>query len=311
MRPLLSNKPQRPDSGLRRSLANLLWGLLSGIGLLWVGIGVWDGSRHGLIRVLMIISGLVILNSAWRSHWQQYIVKQPAALEIILPADRRVRFLVHLASVAALAAGLVVLIKSERFLDTSLGALIVCLVLIFNFKLAQPPLTHKLRGMSGRFKRYGLNFLGVLLVGVGFVVAPIPGPGGTPLILAGLTILAINNPWAERWRDYLIEQHQSVARVIFRPDPKIRFLWDLIGAIIFAGGVTILNQSEALLVLVGGSTMVSLALLIWLTNHDRAARFLGHTRRLFSPKKPADGRKKIADKKADKKPPKPGSASGR
>jgi hypothetical protein len=45
-----------------------------------------------------------------------------------------------------------------------------------------------------------------LVVGVGLLLMPLPGPGGTPVALAGLAILAAEVPWARRLLQRLKER---------------------------------------------------------------------------------------------------------
>jgi uncharacterized protein (TIGR02611 family) len=48
------------------------------------------------------------------------------------------------------------------------------------------------------FYRFGVAVAGLLLVCLGFVSGPIPGPGGIPLILLGLAIWSSEFEWAHR-----------------------------------------------------------------------------------------------------------------
>ncbi len=47
----------------------------------------------------------------------------------------------------------------------------------------------------------------------------ITGPGGIPLVLAGLGLLSINEPWAQKWLHY-VRQHSEGFRELFFPDKK-------------------------------------------------------------------------------------------
>lgn len=51
---------------------------------------------------------------------------------------------------------------------------------------------------------------------IGLILMPVPGPGGTPVTLAGLAILATELPWAKRLMDAFIERtkvlHQNRSR---------------------------------------------------------------------------------------------------
>lgn len=54
----------------------------------------------------------------------------------------------------------------------------------------------------------------------------LPGPGGIPLILAGLGLLSIHNPWAKNLLHQVRAQSESL-RDVFFPDKKIvQWAWD-------------------------------------------------------------------------------------
>ncbi len=58
----------------------------------------------------------------------------------------------------------------------------------------------RLRRNPARYRIYrgAVGLFGVLLVLVGLVLGPFPGPGGIPLILGGLAVLASEFIWARR-----------------------------------------------------------------------------------------------------------------
>lgn len=49
-----------------------------------------------------------------------------------------------------------------------------------------------------RIYRCGVGVVGTLLVVLGFLTGPLPGPGGIPLVLLGLAVMASEFVWAER-----------------------------------------------------------------------------------------------------------------
>jgi uncharacterized protein (TIGR02611 family) len=49
-----------------------------------------------------------------------------------------------------------------------------------------------------RIYRLGVGIVGTLLVVLGFLSGPLPGPGGIPLVLLGLAVMASEFVWAER-----------------------------------------------------------------------------------------------------------------
>jgi hypothetical protein len=53
-------------------------------------------------------------------------------------------------------------------------------------------------GLLRRAGRYGMMALGFLIIGLGILIAPLPGPGGVPVIALGLILLLRNSWWAKR-----------------------------------------------------------------------------------------------------------------
>lgn len=54
------------------------------------------------------------------------------------------------------------------------------------------------RAFVVRVKRWALIGLGAAIVLLGVAIAPLPGPGGLPVIVVGLMILLRNSFWAKR-----------------------------------------------------------------------------------------------------------------
>lgn len=52
---------------------------------------------------------------------------------------------------------------------------------------------------------------GALVTLLGIILMPVPGPGGTPVFLAGLAILAMELPWARALKDR-VEARLQVSR---------------------------------------------------------------------------------------------------
>ena len=68
-----------------------------------------------------------------------------------------------------------------------------------------------------------------------FLLGPLPGPGGIPLLLTGLGLLSINNTWARKLLHYVREHSESLRDVLF-PDKKIvQWAWDILVVLLIAG----------------------------------------------------------------------------
>jgi Flp pilus assembly protein TadB len=79
-------------------------------------------------------------------------------------------------------------------------------------------------GLAGRTLRAGLVALGALIVVLGVLIAPLPGPGGLPVILVGLMIILRNSFKARRQFVRLQQAHPRVlspVRRLLRRNPGV------------------------------------------------------------------------------------------
>ncbi len=74
-----------------------------------------------------------------------------------------------------------------------------------------------------------------LLILVPFL-GPLPGPGGIPLLLAGLGLLAMNHDWADRWLHYAKIHSESLRHVFFPDTTWVKWAWDIFAAFMLGFG---------------------------------------------------------------------------
>lgn len=67
------------------------------------------------------------------------------------------------------------------------------------------------RDFAARLVRFGLVVLGAVIVLAGVLIAPLPGPGGIPVIVVGLMIVLRNSFKARR---HFVRLHHAHPRVI-------------------------------------------------------------------------------------------------
>lgn len=74
-----------------------------------------------------------------------------------------------------------------------------------------------------------MTALGVVLMAVGVVITPLPGPFGVPVMLLGLIILLRSSMWVKRRFMRLVRAHPKVlrpVRALLRPGAKvIALMW--------------------------------------------------------------------------------------
>lgn len=97
----------------------------------------------------------------------------------------------------------------------------------------------------------------------------LPGPGGIPLILTGLGLLSIYNPWAKRMLHYVRERSDSLRDVMF-PDKKIiQWTWDFAVIGLLAGGYFVEANTEGLVFRGMSIGMYALASTTFMFNRHR------------------------------------------
>ena len=109
----------------------------------------------------------------------------------------------------------------------------------------------------------GICFIGVLLFGW------LPGPGGIPLLLAGLGFLAVNHDWAERWLETVKVKGKSFKTIIFPPNLWVRRIYDLLSVSLFTLAIylylTVSNKFAAAACI----GLACFSFFVFLVNRDR------------------------------------------
>jgi hypothetical protein len=111
-----------------------------------------------------------------------------------------------------------------------------------------------------------LCFIGVVLFGW------LPGPGGVPLFLLGLSLLAVNHDWAERWLETAKHKGKSLKQTFFPNTRWIRRAYDIVAITIMLGsGYIIITNKNRLL---DGAATIALtfSLFLFLLNRDRLGK---------------------------------------
>ena len=99
-----------------------------------------------------------------------------------------------------------------------------------------------------RTKRILIDILGYFLILVSALTGWLPGPGGLPPLILGLSLLATNHEWAERILLYVKRHGVKIADKLFDGSPRVKMLVDIIGIGLVISGVlmvTLLTRSIA------------------------------------------------------------------
>lgn len=127
--------------------------------------------------------------------------------------------------------------------------------------------------MSNKLKRIVTDAGGYGLILLGIATGWLPGPGGIPLVLAGLGLLSINNAWAKAIREWLMENSGKAVKILFPDNTFVQILYDIavVLLLILTGVLTWRHAAIWQISLAIFSFFI--ALLVALMNRDRLERF--------------------------------------
>ena len=122
------------------------------------------------------------------------------------------------------------------------------------------------------FKRIITDVAGYLLILGGVAFGWLPGPGGIPLVVAGLGLLSINNEWAARLRDYLLKHGGEFVKVMFPDNKYIQWFYDILVATLLVLVAVLAFNYAALWQITIAIALFFMAIFIAALNRDRYTR---------------------------------------
>lgn len=127
---------------------------------------------------------------------------------------------------------------------------------------------------SQKIKVILTDVLGVLLMIVAPFLGWLPGPGGIPLFLAGLGLLAINHEWARRWLQDFDKKRLQFTDKYLTKNPVVRWVLDIFSIAAISGGIAILVTQDNLLKRAIGTALISISVIVFLINQKRFDRLV-------------------------------------
>lgn len=113
-----------------------------------------------------------------------------------------------------------------------------------------------------------LCFIGVVLFGW------LPGPGGIPLFLLGLSMLAVNHDFAERWINTVKIRGNSLRSSLFPDKLWVKRTYDTLSLCsIVVGSIILVKNLDNRIVSAISTIGISAGLFIFLINRDRFGSF--------------------------------------
>lgn len=124
-------------------------------------------------------------------------------------------------------------------------------------------------------KRIAIDGAGYLLIVAAALTGWLPGPGGIPLLVAGLGLLSINNAWAKRLRTFVMEHGGRLVEMLFPRWPWAEWAYDILAFLLLALTFVLELYHASLWQMGLGVSAFFVALFIALTNRDRLNRLRG------------------------------------
>lgn len=123
--------------------------------------------------------------------------------------------------------------------------------------------------MNKKFKRILVDGAGYGLILLGLLTGWLPGPGGIPLILAGLGLLSVNNHWAKRILHYLEENGSKFMKWAFPDTPWAKAAHDVLALLLLAGSVFVFLNADSFVLYGVSIALAALAIVDFLYNRNR------------------------------------------
>lgn len=121
-------------------------------------------------------------------------------------------------------------------------------------------------------KRLAIDAAGYLLIIAAGLTGWLPGPGGVPLLIAGLGLLSINNEWARRLRDYILDNGGKFIKKVFPENPLVQWVYDVVVVLLLVAVTILAYRRAAIWQLSLAVALFFTAVAIALINRDRLNR---------------------------------------
>lgn len=118
-------------------------------------------------------------------------------------------------------------------------------------------------------KRFGRDIAGYTLLVLALPIGLLPGPGGIPVLFAGLGLLAKHNLWARKLLLYAEKHSQSFRNIFFPKNKSIQRLWDAISVILFCIALLLALLTSGWVSRILPTSFACIGILVFLCNRSR------------------------------------------
>jgi hypothetical protein len=125
-------------------------------------------------------------------------------------------------------------------------------------------------------KRLGIDLLGILLIILAILLGWLPGPGGIPMLIAGLGLLSINHEWARRWINNVEKHGLTLSSKIFRDHTVWKICLDIVGTLLLGLGIWLFTSATRNYLYAIATSTTCLSLVLILGNRKRLKRITNY-----------------------------------
>ncbi len=130
-----------------------------------------------------------------------------------------------------------------------------------------------MQSLKKKLKYILIELAGISLIILAGLTGWLPGPGGIPLLIAGLGLLSINHEWARRWLMSVKKHGINISDKIFNNSPIITLLIDILGIAIIALAVFVVSYFTKTIIRTVAVWLVIVAIALLLGNRGRFKKF--------------------------------------
>ncbi len=130
-----------------------------------------------------------------------------------------------------------------------------------------------------QLKKIGVDVLGYFLIIAAGLTGWLPGPGGIPLLILGLSLLATNHEWAERWLKTIKKHGMNISDKILSDNPKMQWFIDIAAIALLTVGVLLLRHLTKDTAKTAAVALIFASLVLAITNRKR---FISLKQKIFN-----------------------------
>lgn len=123
--------------------------------------------------------------------------------------------------------------------------------------------------MKHRIRAIAIDILGLSLILAAIPIGWVPGPGGIPLVILGLSLLATNHEWAGRMMERVKEKSAKASKQVSESSPRTKWVIDILSVVFIAAAVILFTQFTQSIAITSAVSFIISGVILLVTNQNR------------------------------------------